>query len=72
MSFYVKIQLKVKISLAENFEQSRKKIEKNFFSTKKSEIFSATRCCFLFFDTILGSYFINKIRYIIEPDGRIV
>ena len=39
MSFYVKIQLKVKISLAENFEQSRKKIEKNFFSTKKSEIF---------------------------------
>ena len=53
-------------------QKSEKKIEKNFFCTKKSEIFSATRCCLSFFDTMLGSYFINKIRYIIKPDGRIV
>ena len=65
MSFYVKIQLKVKISLAENFEQIRKKIEKKFFSTKKSEIFSATRWYFPFFDAMPISSFINKIRYII-------
>ena len=31
MSFYVKIQLKVKISLAENFEQIRKKNRKKVF-----------------------------------------
>ena len=53
-------------------QKSEKKIEKTFFCTKKSEIFSATRCCFSFFDTMLGSYFINIIRHIIRPDGRIV
>ena len=68
----MKIKLKVKIGLMENFEQIRKKSKKKFFCTKKSEIFSVTRCCFSFFDTMLGSYFINKIRYIIKPDGRIV
>ena len=49
-----------------------KKIKKNFFGTKKSEIFQATRCCFSFFDTMRNSYFINKISYIILADGRIV
>ena len=34
MSINVKIQLKVKIGLTENFEQIRKKIEKKFFVRK--------------------------------------
>ena len=50
----------------------RKKIKKKFFGTKISEIFWASRSCFSFFDAMPNSYFINKIRYIIYPDGQIV
>ena len=52
--------------------KAEKKSKKNFLVRKNQKFSQLHDAVFDFFDTILGSYFINKIRYIIEPDGRIV